>query len=45
MKSTGKAKKHDGAAVRKRKKSKSSKKPPSSGNGVVTMRARNLTNL
>lgn len=45
MKSTGKAKKRDGAAVHKRKKSKSSKKPPSSGNGVVTMRARNLTNL
>lgn len=45
-KSTGKAKKRDGT-VRKRKKmaSKSNKKPPSSGNGAVTMRARNLTNL
>ena len=40
------AKKRDGA-VRKRKKvaSKSNKRPPSSGTGLVTMRARNLTNL
>lgn len=45
-KTTGKAKKRDGA-VQKRKKivSKSRKKPPSSGSGAVKMRARNLTNL
>lgn len=43
---TGKAKKRDGVVGKRRKVlSKSNKAPPSSGNGAVTMRARNLTNL
>ena len=44
-KSTGKAKKRDGIVRRKKVTSKANKRPPSSGNGAITMRARNLTNL
>lgn len=45
-KGTGKAKKRDGIVRRKKKvASNVNMRPPSSGNGAVTMRARNLTNL